>query len=608
MKSLYQIILFPLIYLACDLFVRSELIELYSPMQRGFYLLSAINSVLFYFAALIILRRNKEKKLIYFSVLSVLTAYFVASISGSFIFFYFNGFFPNFYTYEYFKNEPISAMVLLRDTIKLQDLFIFSIAFVVVAALLHFSSSLVSPRRNRLRWIGMSFILLFSTLVLMIKRYDQCLTVDSNFSSAIIRHAIDYRPDRVFNGQGLGFRKLVNLPKLKEVRDCNVLVVVFESLRNQNLPAYGYARKTTPELEEFRAEHNDEFHVFKHPYAASSTTMLAVPAILTGMAPYQPVEDFYSQPFLWDYAKMLNYRSFFLSSHSMKWYHFDRFYSRQKPEKYWYKEKSGKPFFNDLGINDVHTVNELCQTIKPIDSRSFFGIVQFNATHYPYNVPEKFKRWKGRFVDEYDNSILYQDYLMGKLFRTMKANGLLENTVVIFVSDHGESLKDHNNIGHVDSYYTEAISVPLMIYIPEKIAREKNIQQLKKNTERNVCTIDIAPTIIDILGLTKDKAVKKYMKVYEGYNLFSKVPEYRSIITMNNNEIAKFWVGISVIRGDYHYVHRVNVVPNREEVYNLRKDPKELTNINPKISIAKRKWLQEALLEHAACNKYMKRN
>lgn len=190
----------------------------------------------------------------------------------------------------------------------------------------------------------------------------------------------------------------------------------------------------------------------------------------------------------------------------------------------------------------------------------------------------------------------------------MKSNGLLENTVVIFVSDHGESLKDHNNIGHVDSYYSEAISVPLMMYIPERIAKEKNMQQLKKNTVRNVCTIDIAPTIIDILGLTKDKSVKKYMQVYEGYDLFSKVPEYRSIITMNNNEVAKFWVGLSVIRGDYHYVHRVNVVPNREEVYNLRKDPEELKNINPTISASKRKWLQEALFEHAACNKYMKRN
>ena len=608
MKSLLKVLLFPIVYLAWDLFVRSELIVLYSPLQRGFYLLSAINSLLFYFIVLIVLKRIKHRKVIYFSLLSFIAAYFVASIAGSFIFFYFNGFFPNFYTYEYFKNEPVSAMVLLRDTIKLQDAVIFFLAFIGVASGIHFSSALVSARRNRLRWIGLSFFVLFSSLVVMIKRYDQCLTVDSNFSAAILRHAIDYRPQRVFNGQGLGFRTPVHLPPSHEKRDYNVLVVVFESLRKQDLPAYGYSRQTTPELEKFRTEHRNEFHVFKHPYAASSTTMLAVPAILTGMAPYQPVEDFYSQPFLWDFAKMLDYRTFFLSSHSMKWYHFDRFYSRQKPEKYWYKEKSGKPFFNDLGINDVHTVNELCKTIKPLDSRSFFGVVQFNATHYPYNVPKKFKRWKGRFVDEYDNSILYQDFLLGKLFRTMKSNGLLENTVVIFVSDHGESLKDHNNIGHVDSYYSEAISVPLMMYIPERIAKEKNMQQLKKNTVRNVCTIDIAPTIIDILGLTKDKSVKKYMQVYEGYDLFSKVPEYRSIITMNNNEVAKFWVGLSVIRGDYHYVHRVNVVPNREEVYNLRKDPEELKNINPTISASKRKWLQEALFEHAACNKYMKRN
>ena len=607
MKALFKVLLFPLIYLAADLLVRSELLELYSPLQRAFYLLSVINSLLFYFAVLIVLKRLRHRKIAYFSMLSIVTLYFVASVSGSFLFFYFNGFFPNFYTYEYFKNEPLSAMVLLRDTVTLQDMFIFSFAFLSIGLLIHYSASQVSKRRNRLRWVGGVFLLLFSALIFMIKRYDQCLTVDSNFSAAILRHAIDYRPHRVFKGQGLGMKTAVDLPKLQEKRDYNVLVVVFESLRKHDLPAYGYHRETTPELNQFRSENPEEFHVFEHPYAASSTTMLAVPAILTGMAPYQPVAEFYSQPFLWDYAKMLDYRTFFISSHSMKWYRFDRFYDRQKPEHYWYKEKSGKPFFNDLGINDVHTVKEVCRTIQRKDKRPFFGVVQFNATHYPYNVPAKFKRWKGRFVDEYDNSILYQDHLLGMLFSSMKANHLLENTVIVFVSDHGESLKDHNNIGHVDSYYAEAISVPLMFYIPEKIAAKKRMQLFKSNTKKNVCTIDIAPTIIDILGLNTQKYVKKYNARFTGYNLFAHVPKDRSIITMNNNDVAKFWVGVSIIRGDYHYLHRVNVVPNREEIYNLKSDRKELKNIVTKIGPRRKKWIQEALLSYEACKKYLKR-
>jgi glucan phosphoethanolaminetransferase (alkaline phosphatase superfamily) len=607
MKALYKVLLFPLIYLAADLLVRSELLELYSPLQRSFYLLSVINSLLFYFAILIVLKRLKHKKLAYLSILGLVSLYFVASVSGSFIFFYFNGFFPNFYTYEYFKNEPLSAMVLLRDTIKLQDIFIFSFAFIVITFIIHRSVDQVSGRRNRLRWVGGLFFVLISFLIFMIKRYDQCLTVDSNFSAAILRHAIDYRPQRVFKGQGLGLKTPVHLPKLEEKRDYNVLVVVFESLRKQDLPAYGYHRETTPQLNRLRYENPDQFHVFERPYAASSTTMLAVPAILTGMAPYQPEAEFYSQPFLWDYAKMLDYRTFFISSHSMKWYRFDRFYERQKPEHYWYKEKSGKPFFNDLGINDVHTVNEVCRTIERNDERPFFGVVQFNATHYPYNVPTKFKRWKGRFVDEYDNSILYQDHLLGILFSSMKANHLLENTVVVFVSDHGESLKDHNNIGHVDSYYAEAISVPLMFYIPKKIAAKKNMQTFKSNTKKNVCTIDIAPTIVDLLGLSKQKSVKKYVERFEGYNLFSNVPKDRSIITMNNNDVAKFWVGVSVIRGDYHYLHRVNVVPNKEEIYHLKTDRKESKNIVSKIGPRRKKWIQDALYNYEACKKYLKR-
>ena len=161
MKALYKVLLFPLIYLAADLFVRSELIELYSPLQRMFYLLSAINSLLFYFTILIVLKRIRHKKIAYLSTLGLVSLYFVASISGSFIFFYFNGFFPNFYTYEYFKNEPLSAMVLLRDTIKLEDVFIFSLAFIGIAWSIHLSARQVSSRRNRLRWVGGVFMLRF---------------------------------------------------------------------------------------------------------------------------------------------------------------------------------------------------------------------------------------------------------------------------------------------------------------------------------------------------------------------------------------------------------------------------------------------------------------
>lgn len=607
MKVGRTIFLFPIIYLVADLSVRFELLQLYSPWQLLFYGISCVVSALLFIICILVLNKLKNNKTLYYSLLILFTFYLVFSILGSYIFFYFNGFYPNYYTYEYFKNEPLSAVVLFKDSVKLLDISLFlacySIIFFVIGKLS--SSLIVWNSRRRISYLLILFVGLFTVLVVKVKKYDQCLIVDINFSAAVNRHLFDWESQRTFKGKGLEERTIYPLQKTNEKRDFNVLVVVFESLRKQNLEVYGYQRETTPNIKRFQQEHQNEFFVFKHPYTVSSTTMLAVPAVLTGIAPYQSSTIFYSQPILWDYGNMLNYKTFFISSQSLKWYRFDRFYEKEKLNHFWYKEKSAFPFFNDLGIDDVHTIDHLNDYISAKDKKPFFGVVQLNATHYPYNVPVNFKKWKGTFLDEYDNSILYQDFVIGKLFKELKRTGKLDNTVIIFTSDHGESVKDHNNIGHVDSYYAETISVPLMLYLPKALAKNYDVKTLRTNLLKTTSNIDIAPTIIELLGLQKNKEVKAISKNYSGQSLFQPISKNRSIIIMNNNEIAHFKVGISLICNNYHYLYRTNIVPNKEEVYDIKKDKHELKNLIKVLSKKQLYSLLKAFKKYPICLKYV---
>jgi glucan phosphoethanolaminetransferase (alkaline phosphatase superfamily) len=555
----------------------------------------------------LVLNKLKDKKVVYYTLLSLLTFYLVFSILGSYIFFYFNGFYPNYYTYEYFKNEPLSAFVLLKDTIKLQDAVMFTLGFVVVFYLLR-KLTITNIKWNSWKKIALGAVVylgVFAFLVVKVKKYDQCLMVDTNFSAAVNRHIFDWEKQRTFKGKGLGARTIFPLQKTDEKRDFNVLVVVFESLRKQNLEAYGYSRKTTPNFRKFQQQHPEEFFVFKNPYTVSSTTMLAVPSVLTGIGPYQSADIFYGQPIMWDYGNMLNYRTFFITSHSLKWYRFDRFYAKEKLDHLWYKEVSGHPFFNDLGIDDAKTIDHLNEVIQQPSDDPFFGIVQLNATHYPYTIPKEFVKWKGTFLDEYDNSIYYQDHVMGKLFDALKRSGKLKNTIIVFTSDHGESLKDHNNIGHVDSYYAETISVPLMLYLPKGLAAKYDVKTLKSNLNRTTSSIDIAPTIVELLGLKKNASVQEVAKNFTGQSLFKPIRKDRAIITMNNNEIARFKVGISLIRDNYHYIYRTNIVPNRQEVYDIKKDKNETKNLIDKLSKKQINVLMKCFEKYPASMEYI---
>jgi glucan phosphoethanolaminetransferase (alkaline phosphatase superfamily) len=607
MKIGFFVLLFPFIYLLIDLYVRFDLIRLYSAWQLLYYGISVIVSTLFFVVGILILNKIKQRKILFTSFLILFCLSLVLSILGSYVFFYFNGFFPNYYTYAYFKNEPQSAFFLLKDTIKFQDVVIFTLIYSSLA--LYFrrlSRSIINWNSNRKIILGaIAFVGLFSLLVVKIKKYDQCLMVDTNFYAAVSSQLINWDKSRTYQGEGLGFRTPFKMEKSKDKKDFNVIVVVLESMRKQNLGVYGYSRNTTPHLSAFQKSHPEEFFVFEHPYTVSTTTMLAVPAILTGIAPYQKPDVFYKQPIVWDYSSILNYNTFFISSQNMNWYRFDRYYSKEKLGHYWSQEKSHHPFFNDLGIDDKYTINHLDSLINTKDEKPFFGVVQLNSTHYPYTVSPPFLKWKGTYVDDYDNAILYQDHVLNKLMEKLKQSGKLENTVVILTSDHGESLKDHNNIGHVDSYYAETISVPLMVYLPKAISSKMGMKAFKENLSKTTSNIDIAPTIIELLGLEKRADVMEISKNFTGQSLFKPISDNRTLITMNNNEVVHFKVGLSIIKNNLHYIYRMNIVPNRAELYDIKKDKKETKNLINVISKIRLEKLISYFNEYEVCNKYL---
>lgn len=606
MSRILKLLLIPLIYIGIDLYFRFPLFHLYNKWQLFFYTLSLLVSAIFFSLTIVFLSKLKQRKVLFTALILFFTIFLLISFVGSFIFYTFNGFFPNYFTLLYFKTEPQSAFKLLEDSVNLQDAFLFILVGIPVFLYVRYLSKKeynLSGTRLILSYLQLALVYFF--LFIYHKKFDQCMLVDTNFALAFQRHIIDGRDYQKFMGKGHVPRHPIKLKETKKHPKINILVVVLESMRSDRLQAYGYSEETTPNLEKFRQEHLDEFHVFKKAYTVSTTTMLAVPAILTGIGPQQDKELLQSQPIIWDYASKLNYKPFFISSHTMQWYRFYRFYQNEKLAHYWTKDNNKYPFFNDLGIDDKFTVKHLNEHINSFEGKPFFGVVQLNSTHYPYHVPTKYKKWNKNFSESYNNAVLYQDAVLKPFFENLKEKKLLENTVIIFVSDHAESLKDHNNIGHVDSYYTETISIPIMMYLPENLRANYPKKNLEENANNITANIDIAPTIIDLLKLGKYSDIKKLKENFKGYSLFAKIPEDREVIIMNNNEVGRFRIGVSLIKGNLHYLWRVNVVPNQEELYNLKLDPKEQKNIISLFSKNQLDDLKKNMMKYPMCRKYL---
>ncbi len=157
----------------------------------------------------------------------------------------------------------------------------------------------------------------------------------------------------------------------------------------------------------------------------------------------------------------------------------------------------------------------------------------------------------------YDNCIVKVDYALGQFFELLKTKGLYDSSLIIIVSDHGESLGEHNLYQHDNVYETTARVASLVKFPNNQYA----------GMEINDLTIleDIFPTILDVLRIdAKIKfdgvSLKKFInqKSYEDREVFSK----------NINETQ-----MSLISNKYKFIKDIR--NQSEELYNLIDDPNE---------------------------------
>lgn len=129
---------------------------------------------------------------------------------------------------------------------------------------------------------------------------------------------------------------------------------------------------------------------------------------------------------------------------------------------------------------------------------SFFITFMTDGAHYPYNYPNKTHQ-DATDLKEYLKSEEYLDKFVEQLFGRLDVSGLLEDTLVVIVGDHGESFGEHGTYIHNSSMFEEEVTVPLIFWA-------KNANRLKGVQLRQLGRqIDIAPTIAEFFGINESK-------------------------------------------------------------------------------------------------------
>jgi len=390
----------------------------------------------------------------------------------------------------------------------------------------------------------------------------------------------------------------------------NIILILIDTLRADHLSCYGYKQNTSPNIDRFAKEGV----LFTNSFSQASWTKPNVASLFTSLYPAQHNAKIYTDILpgrVNTIAEILRDKGYttaaFVANPNVKRFFnfhqgFASYYDDFKTYKKYHEtiEKSiwGK-IIRNISRNRFFLLPQYKVRAEMLNSlvipwlvnnkdNKFFLYLHYNDPHAPYTPPFHFYKeyieglsavYYSRRLDInkinmalYDGEIKFTDFYIGQLLKTIDYLGLRKNSLVILLSDHGEAFREHENTEHGSTLYQEEIHVPLIMRLPSYIPANRTIAY-------QACTIDIMPTIFDILNIN-------YKGVMEGKSLVpvikgQELKGQRDYIFSEEHPSAGNVQILSLIKGEYKYIFTEVFKHDwkNEKLFNLVKDPEEFKNI-----------------------------
>jgi arylsulfatase A-like enzyme len=306
----------------------------------------------------------------------------------------------------------------------------------------------------------------------------------------------------------------------------NVLLVMAEGVRFDAVcVAPDPVCKGTPFTNQVAAERLPLLEV----RANTSTTAIALGVIWSGLRPTETRDAIHTAPLIFDYARAAGYDTAYLTSQHMMFASSEAFV-RDLPVSHRCGGADLDPNADiDMGADDARltarAVHDLAELKEP-----WFAVVQYSSTHFPYRVSPDAQPFQPAseskspedtqaFFNHYRNAVYLQDRNVADLIRAVRETHAGPRTVVVYTSDHGEAFRDHDQLGHTGSVFDEEIHVPTWIDAPPAALTAEERASIAGARNQLVWQIDMAPTLLDLLGIWQNPEIARHRARMAGHSL-----------------------------------------------------------------------------------------
>jgi glucan phosphoethanolaminetransferase (alkaline phosphatase superfamily) len=350
------------------------------------------------------------------------------------------------------------------------------------------------------------------------------------------------RPSQLFGPEKDYTRHNISPPQQSPMPRPNIIVVINESwgLNKPNLFGRQGGSARMPKLAKFYQDNKDSFVIFERAFTNSTATDISVPAILTGIHPDEKENVRHSAPLLWQWAAAAGYETFFATSQTIHWANFNDFLN-PRSDFFFSMDELFLPIANEFGGDDILGMTKMLENLKKRDKMKPFLFVYFsNSLHSPFQNKSLYLK-ELTSTSRYDNALLIVDEAHDKLINYLKSANILNNTLMIITSDHGDSdTIKHRKVPRVSSFYDEITKIPYAIFFPKKLALEHKeaFTALKYNRNKMVSNVDIAATLVDFWGLKSSNVAATAQ--LSGQSLFQPISTERDIYCLSTNDTRKW--------------------------------------------------------------------
>ena len=388
----------------------------------------------------------------------------------------------------------------------------------------------------------------------------------------------------------------------------NILLITFDTTRQDRLGCYGFKGISTPNIDRLAAEGV----LFEKAYAQAPQTMPNHTSIFTGL--YTITHDVRSNGqtlndealTMAEILQSVGYQTgaVVAAAPLMDDYNLDQGFDSYNDDfrdpaliggfKWMLRAFSAKK----LVIPTSRPANRVVGAARDWlggavkKKRPFFLWLHFFDPHTPYDFYADFEKPEIKTGDgesnqygvkeaNYINEIEFADHYMGKVLKQLDRLGVTNNTITIFTADHGESLGEHDYHGHRQDVYENIIRVPLLIRYPGRLpAGERR--------ETPAMSIDILPTLLNLVGIPFTP------QSFQGQDLFQldeNAP--RRVYSLAVKLFSKSPIRRTMIFGDYKFIEFDD--PSKNALYDLAQDPGESNNLMGMLgpSLEKVAWVEE---------------